>query len=384
VNTPTSKTPLGIAEFFASLKDPRVARTQRHALMSILVLSLLAVICGAEGWDEMARFAETKQSWLETWLDLPNGTPCADTFRRVLSALDPQEFHRCFVAWMAALARGTQGKLVAIDGKTMRGSFARSLGRAAVHMVSAWVAENGLVLGQMATEEKSNEITAIPQLLALLELTGATVTIDAMGCQRKIAEAIVDKGADYILALKGNQSTLQQEVEGFFEHADKTDFKDIAHTTHQTVDGEHGRIEVRRVWAITEVGWMDARRDWKNLRSLILVESERTIDGKTSLERRHFISSHRELDAAALAPLIRGHWGIENSLHWVLDVVFDEDRCRIRQGHGAENFALLRKLALALFKQETSAKTSVNQKKKMASWSDAYALRVLTAGFPEE
>jgi predicted transposase YbfD/YdcC len=353
--------------------------------MNILVLSLLSVICGAEGWDEMAEFAESKRDWLETWLDLPNGTPCADTFRRVLSALEPKEFQRCFSEWMAAVAGGTEGKLVAIDGKTIRGSFARSLGKSAVHLVSAWVAENSLALGQLATEEKSNEITAIPQLLALLELRGATVSIDAMGCQTKIAEAIVSKGADYILALKGNQSTLQQEVESFFKHAGKTGFKDIPHTFDETVDGEHGRLEVRRVWATADLDWMqDAKKSWTNLRTLVLVESERTVDGKTSTERRHYISSHRELDAQRLGQLIRGHWAVENGLHWVLDVVFDEDSCRIRQGHGAENFALLRKLALALFKQETSAKKSVAMKRKRAGWDHLYGLRVLAAGYSEK
>jgi predicted transposase YbfD/YdcC len=378
VNAPSTKTPTGIAEFFATLKDPRVARTQRHPLMSILVMSMLAVICGAEGWDEMAWFASSQRSWLETWLELPNGTPCADTFRRVLSALDPEEFNRCFVAWMAAVSKGMAGKLVAVDGKTMRGSFARKLGKSAVHMVSAWAAENALVLGQLATEEKSNEITAIPQLLALLELTGATVTIDAMGCQRKIAEAIVDKGADYILALKGNQSTLHDEVAEFFAHARQMGFKDTPFTFHETVDGEHGRIEVRRVWASTQVDWMSVRKEWKKLGTLVLVESERTVDGQTSTEQRHYISSHGDLDAEQLGARIRAHWSIENRLHWVLDVVFDEDRCRIRQGHGAENLAWMRKIALAAFRRETSLKKkSVNQKRKTAAWDHDYALRVL-------
>jgi len=382
---PAEAAPQWIVATFRTLPDPRVDRTKRHPLISVVVVALLAVICGCEGWDEMARFAAMKEEWLKTWLELPNGTPCADTFRRVFAALSPEEFHRCFVQWMAALARGTKGKLVAIDGKTMRGTLARSLGKTALHMVSAWLGENQVVLGQMATAAKSNEITAIPQLLALLDVEGATVSIDAMGCQKKIAEAIVSKGADYILALKGNQSTLEKEVEEFFDAARKQGFRDIPHSFHETVDGDHGRIEVRRVWATSETGWMlDARKEWTKLQSLVLVESERCLNGQTSIEHRHYISSHASLDAQGLGQLIREHWGVENGLHWVLDVTFAEDRCRIRQGHAAENFALLRKLALALFKQETTLKTSIAQKKKAAGWDHNYGLRVLTAGVPDK
>ena len=373
-----------MVEIFESLPDPRVERTKLHPLAAVVVLGLFAVISGCEGWDEMARFSSAKVEWLQTWLDLPNGAPCADTFRRVFAALDPDAFHRCFVRWMSEMAQGTKGKLVAIDGKTMRGTVSRALGKTPLHVVSAWLAENNLTLGQVVTDEKSNEITAIPALLALLNVEGATITIDAMGCQKKIAAAIVEKGAEYILALKGNQSTLENEVEGFFAEAQKTAFRDTPHTFHESVDGDHGRIETRRVWATSEVSWMlDAKKDWKNLRSLILVESERTVDGKTTVEHRHYISSHETLDAQRLGELVRGHWSVENNLHWVLDVTFDEDRSRIRDGHSAQNLALLRKLALAFFKNEKTLKTSIAQKKKMAGWERDYALRVMLAGVPD-
>lgn len=323
-----------------------------------------------------------KAEWLKTWLDLPNGTPSADTFRRVMAALDPKEFHRCFMQWMVTLAGGTKGKLVAIDGKTMRGTLARAAGKTAIHMVSAWLGENNLVLGQMMTEAKSNEITAIPQLLELIDVKGSTVTIDAMGCQTKIAQVIVGKGADYILALKGNQSTLEQEVASFFADARTTGFQGVPHSFHETVDGDHGRIETRRVWVTTQLDWMlDAKKSWSNLQSLVLVESERFVNGKTTIELRHYISSHKTLDAKLLGESIRAHWGVENGLHWVLDVTFNEDRCRIREGHAAENFALLRKLALTLFKCETSLKMSIALKKKSAAWDHNYGLKVLAAGF---
>jgi predicted transposase YbfD/YdcC len=374
-----------MVEIFESLPDPRVERTKRHPLSSVMVLALFAVICGCEGWDDMARFSAMKRAWLETWLDLPNGTPSADTFRRVIAMLDPAEFHRCFVAWMSALAGGTKDKLVSIDGKTVRGTLRSALGKSALHLVSAWCAENSVVLGQVATAEKSNEITAIPELLALLDLSGATVTIDAMGCQKKIAEAIVAKSADYILALKGNQSTLEHEVQDFFAVARKNDFLDVAHSFHETVDADHGRVEVRRTWATCDTDWMlDAKKDWKGLRTLIRVENECTKDGKTTVDHRHYISSHTTADAEHLGKLVRGHWGIESALHWVLDVTFREDSCRIHDGHAAENFALLRKIALALFKQETSTKTSVALKKKSAGWDHTYGLKVLAAGFPEK
>jgi predicted transposase YbfD/YdcC len=368
---------------FAGLPDPRVERTRRHPLMSVLMLALVSMISGCEGWDEMARFCAIREEWLKTWIDLPNGTPCADTFRRVFMALDTRVLHGCFVQWMAAIGGRPDGKLIAIDGKTMRGTLAKALGKTALHLVSAWVPDDGIVLGQVITAEKSNEITAIPELLELIAVKGATVTIDAMGCQTKIADLIISKGAHYILALKGNQSTLADDVKLFFEEAKRTKFADIKHLFHETVDADHGRVEVRKIWTTTDIEWMvDAKKNWKGLGALICIESEHTKAGVVTTESRHYITSHSDKSAEELGARVRAHWGIENGLHWTLDTTFHEDACRIR--NGAENFALLRKLALILFKQEKSLKTSVRQKKKAAGWDQDYALRVMTAGFPAD
>ena len=380
---------LGIFAFFAELPDPRVKRTQLHPLMNILILALLAVLCGAEGWEEMEEFGEAKYSWLCTFLDLPHGIPCADTFRRVFSALDPAAFGKCFIAWAQALAGGTDGKIVPIDGKTLRHSFDTATGHKALHLVNAWVLENRLVLGQYATEEKSNEITAIPKLLDLIDVRGATVTMDAMGCQRAIADVIVEKGADYVMGLKTNQETAFEEVAEFFADARANDFKDVPHTFHETIDGsEHGRIEVRRVWSTQDIGWFEDIGRWRGLRSIIMIERERTVgDGKTSRECHYYWSS-RESSAEVFARIIRGHWSIENELHWCLDVGFREDESRIRTDHGPENLALLRKVAINLAKNErTSKKTSkkgVRVKQKRAGWDNDYLIRLLRVGLPEK
>jgi predicted transposase YbfD/YdcC len=374
---------LGIFAFFETLPEPRVERTRRHPLMSVLVIALLTMICVGEGWEDMEAFGLAKQAWLETFLDLPYGIPSEDTFRRVLSALDPRAFNACFIAWVQALAQGTSGKLIPIDGKTIRHSFDRATGKKALHVVSAWIANNRLTLGQIVTEEKSNEIAAIPKLLELLDIRGATVTLDAMGCQREIAEKIVDQGADYIMGLKGNQGTARKEVEEFFTDAHATAFRDVEHTFHETVDGsDHGRLEVRRVWASRELGWFADLLKWKGLQSIIMIESERTVGAETSSERRYYWSSHG-VDAETFAAMIRGHWGIENQLHWCLDVGFREDESRIRADHGPENIALLRKIAMNLAKSERSHKRGIQAKRKLAAWDDAYLLKLLRAGLPE-
>ena len=371
---------LGVFAFFEAVPEPRVERTRLHPLPNILIIALLAMICVGEGWEDMEEFGLAKEAWLGTFLDLRNGIPSADTFRRVLSAVDPKAFNACFIAWVQALSVGTSGKLVAIDGKTVRHSFDRATGRKALHVVSAWIAENRLTLGQVATEAKSNEITAIPQLLALLDIRGATITVDAMGCQKAIAEKVIDQGADYIMGLKGNQGTAHKEVEEFF--TDK-DFKDVEHTFHETVDGsEHGRLEVRRAWASQELDWFADLPKWKGLRSIIMIERERTVGaGETSIERRYYWSSH-VVDAEIFAAMIRGHWGIENQLHWCLDVGFREDESRIRTDHGPENLALLRKIAMNLAKSERTHKKGIQAKRKLAAWKDAYLLKLLQAGLP--
>jgi predicted transposase YbfD/YdcC len=371
--------PLAIWSHFEGLKDPRVERTRRHELMDIVIISLLAVVCYADGWSEIVDYAKTKESWLRTFLKLPNGIPCDDTFRRVFAALDPEQFQACFLSWTRSLVGGTNGKLVAIDGKTARHSFAGEEGKGPLHLVSAWVAQNQLVLGQVATESKSNEITAIPKLLELLDLHGATVTIDAMGCQKAIAEKIVDGGADYILALKDNHPTLHGEVELFFDSVRAEGLQDLRWDRSESVDGGHGRIELRRVFASDDIDWMAEKASWKALRSVVMVESERTIGEKTSVERRYYLSS-LAADAGAIGEKIRGHWGIENELHWVLDMAFNEDRSRIRRGKAPDNFALLRKIALNLLKHEKTCRRGLEGKRKRAAWDDQYLLKVLEAG----
>lgn len=374
---------LGVFAIFETVPEPRVERTRLHPLVNILVIALLAMICVGEGWEDMEAFGVAKEAWLGTFLDLRHGIPSADTFRRVLSALNPKAFNACFIAWVQALSVKTSGKLIAIDGKSVRHSFDRATGRKALHVVSAWIAENRLTLGQIATEEKSNEITAIPQLLELLDIRGATITVDAMGCQRAIAEKVIDKGADYIMGLKGNQETAHDEVKAFFTDAHARGFHDVEHTFHETVDGsDHGRLEVRRAWASQQLAWFEDLPKWKGLRSIIMIESERTIGTETSTERRYYWSSHA-VDATAFAAMIRGHWGIENQLHWCLDVGFREDESRIRTDHGPENIALLRKIAMNLAKSERSHKRGVQAKRKLAAWSDDYLLKLLQAGLPQ-
>ena len=374
---------IGIFAFFEDLPEPRVERTRLHPLMNVLIIGLLTMICVGEGWEDMEAFGLAKQAWLATFLDLRHGIPSEDTFRRVFSALDPRAFNACFIAWVQALSEGTAGKLIPIDGKTIRHSFNRATGKKALHVVSAWIANNRLTLGQIATEEKSNEITAIPKLLELLDIRGATVTVDAMGCQKDIAEKIVDQGGDYIMGLKGNQATAHNEVEEFFTDARAREFRDVEHSFHETIDGsEHGRLEVRRVWASPQLDWFADLPKWKGLRSIIMIESQRTVGTETSSECRYYWSSH-VVDAKIFAEMIRGHWGIENQLHWCLDVAFGEDQSRIRTDHGPENIALLRKIAMNLAKNERSHKRGIQAKRKLAAWDDAYLLKLLQAGLPQ-
>lgn len=373
----------GILRFFGELPDPR-AHNVIHKLHDILVIAICAVICGADGWVEVEEFGRSKRAWFATFLDLPGGVPSHDTFGRVFAHLAPDAFERCFVAWTSALPGTTGGaKLVAIDGKSIRRSFEHAWDKSGMaHLVSAFVDANRVVFGQVAVADKSNEIDAIPRLLALLDLAGATVTIDAIGCQTEIARQITEAEGDYVLAVKENQPTLHRRVSALLDEAILDGFEGMRHDTFQSTDGGHGRVERRRVWVTDEVGWLgeELLANWPGLASVAAVECRREdlSAGKTSTERRYFISSRKALDAKAMAEAVRGHWSVENKLHWQLDVSFNEDQRRIRKHHGAENFSRLCRLALNLLKRDKSAKIGVHGKRLKAGWDEPYLLRLLT------
>ena len=365
-----------IIDCFASLTDPRIFLKTRHKLIDIIVITLCAVLAGADEWTEIASFGRSKEQWFRNFLELPFGIPSHDTFGRVFSKICPEEFEKCFLDWVRASFPNIGPQVVAIDGKTLRRSYDRSSNKAAIHMVSAWATENRLVLGQIKTEEKSNEITAIPELLRALALRGCIVTIDAMGCQKQIVKQIVEQGADYVISLKGNQGTLHKEVELLFQDAKEKGFKDLAHDTCETTDGEHGRIETRRFTTTSEVDWFEEKSKWKKLTSLGMVESRREIGDKITDETRYFISSLPS-DAATFARACRGHWGIENGLHWTLDIAFREDDSRIRLGHAANNLAIIRHFALNLIKQDKKRKIGVKGSRKRAGWDLNYLQHLL-------
>ena len=370
---------LTIGEHFADLEDPRVDRTKRHSLVSIITIALCAVICGAESWDDIEEFGEAKHGWLVTFLDLANGIPTHDTFNRVFAALDPAGFEACFATWMKAVATIVPGEIIAIDGKTVRRSHDRAHGKAAIHLVSAWAATNRLVLGHVAVDSKSNEITAIPELLRALSLTGCLVTIDAIGCQKGIAQQILDQGGDYVLALKENQPRLLDEVSSLFTQARDQVFVDLQSEQARDVDKGHGRLEIRHHSVITDpdiLRWLHDEYHWPGLRGIGKVEAERRIAGARSSETRYYLLS-RALPASDFGSAVRSHWGIENQVHWTLDMTFGEDQSRIRHGHAAENFVVLRHLALNLLRRQQTKRLSLKAKRLKAGWDDAYLLQIL-------
>ena len=368
-------TPLG---YFKNMPDPR-GKNKLHDLSAMIVIAICAVICGADGWVQVEQFAKAKRKFFKSLLDLRPGIPSHDTFGRVFALLDPDAFERCFMAWTRSLAAATGGSLVNIDGKALRGSFRHAWENSGMtHLVSAFVSANHMVFGQLAVDAKSNEITAIPKLLELLDLKGTVVTIDAMGCQKSIAARIVAGGGDYYLGLKGNQGQLHEKVKHLMDEAILEKFAGMKHDFFEQVDGDHGRIETRRVWCTPEVKWLgELAGDWPGLGLLVAVESVRDVDGKTSVERRYYIGSRAQATAAEAAEAIRGHWNIENRLHWILDMSFHEDQCRIRKDHGAENFSRLRRIALNLLQRDTTKKVGINTKRLVAGWDHEYLLGLL-------
>jgi predicted transposase YbfD/YdcC len=366
---------------FSVLPDPRTDRTRKHFLVDILFIAVCTLICGGEGFTDMEEFGEAKEEWLRKYLELPNGIPSHDTFRRVFSILDPLAFGQCFTRWSQALHDATNGEVIALDGKTIRHSFDTFSKQPALHMVSAWASENGLALGQVRVDEKSNEITAIPRLLEIIDVKGRIITTDAMGCQRDVAKRIVDKKGDYVFCLKGNQESLHDEVKFFFEECRRANYKDVEHRYFETVEKDHGRIEIRRCWVVEDdaIQWLEREDQWPGLKSIAAIESQRKIRGKTTTETRYFISSLKG-SAKKVANAAREHWAIENSLHYVLDVTFNEDKSRIRKDNAPENLVVLRRIALNMVKKEqTHKKSSVRRKVKAAGWDNSYLEQILVS-----
>lgn len=364
-----------IEKHFANLTDPR-RYNSRHKIIDIITIAICAVICNADSYEHIAVFGQAKYDWFKKILELPHGIPSADTFERVFARIDPKEFKTCFMQWVQAISQLTKGEVIAVDGKTLRRSHDKSNGKAAIHMVSAWACVNGLVLGQVKTEEKSNEITAIPQLLNTLEIKGCIVTIDAMGCQKAIGETIIEKGGDYVFSLKGNHSNLHDDVKAYFQGVKQNEIEDASLDYHETIDGEHGRIEIRKYWTSSDLSWLQGKENWPNLETICMVERERQFADRTENETSYYIGSLAN-NAEKYSNAIRSHWSVENSLHWVLDVTFNEDQSRIRKDNAPDNFAVLRHIALNMIKMETSLKKSIKCKRLRAGWDDSYLSKIL-------
>lgn len=376
----TTKPAQSLTKHFASVKDPHIGNAKRHLLLDILVRAICAAICGANTWVEVELWGKANRQWLSTFLELPNGIPSHDTFGRVFALLDAKQFRRCFLVWVRAVSKLTQGQIVALDGKKLRRSHDRSCRKQALIMVSAWATANGVVLGQLKVNAKSNEMKVIPELLKLLDLTGCIVTLDALNCQSKVAAQIKPQNADYILAVKENQGKLHADLKDLFAGCLAENFQQVPHGYHRTVNKGHGRIEIRECWTLSDPEYLDylqQRHLWSGLQTVVMVRAERRIHGKCTSAIHYYISSLAN-DARRLLASVRKHWGIENSLHWILDVAFREDESRMRKLNSPENFAMVRHVAHVLLKQEHTEKVGIQAKRMKAAWDRDYLLQVLS------
>lgn len=369
----------------SEVPDPRIDRRKDHDLLDVLVISVCTLLCAGESFNDMEDFGKAKYEWFKTFLNLRNGIPSHDTFNRVFAALDPQQFLDCFLRWTQSLRQAVSQEVVALDGKALRRALDKD--QSVKYIVSAWAESNGLVLGQLKVADKSNEITAVPELLRVLELSGCIVTLDAMGCQKQIAKEIIEADADYVLALKGNQETVHQEVKSFLDAAlaereaprpagAKLSRAAASLSCVETLEKDHGRLETRRYYQSDQLNWFADRAKWEGLKSVGMVESIRELEGKATVERRYYLAS-LPLGVETFARAVRSHWGVENKVHWIMDVCFGEDQSRARTGYAAENLATLRRLALNLLKKEKTKKRGIRGKQLNASWDHAYLLRLL-------
>jgi predicted transposase YbfD/YdcC len=384
-NDKTKLAKTSLVAHFARMPDPRINRRRDHDLIDILVIAVCTLLCAGETFNDMEDFGKAKHDWFRTFLNLHNGIPSHDTFNRVFAALDPKEFLACFLRWTQSLREAVPQEIVALDGKALRRALNKH--QSVKYIVSAWAESNSLVLGQLKVADKSNEITAVPELLRVLELSGCIVTIDAMGCQKKIAKEIIEADADYVLALKGNQETVHEEVRSFLDAAlleqqtprlqgAKLSKAAATLASLETVEKDHGRLEIRRYYQSDQLDWFADQLKWEGLESVGMVESIREVDGKTTVERRYYLAS-LPLAVETFARAVRSHWGVENKVHWIMDVCFREDQSRARAGYAAENLATLRRLALNLLKRENTKKRGIRGKQLNAGWDHAYLLRLL-------
>ena len=368
-----------LAEHFAALEDPRAEHLTDHKLIDIIMIAICGVVCGAENWTDIVLFGQERQDWLGQFLELGQGRPSHDTFGRVFARIDTEQFQLCFTSWEQAVFQATKGEVIALDGKTVRRSHDRTNNKEAIHVVSAWATANHLVLGQQKVDEKSNEITALPELLRLLDIGGCIITIDAMGARPEIAEQVIEQEADYLLTVKDNQRNLHEDMQLFFELSHQDNFQKVEHTYHRTVNKDHGRIEIRECWAISgedSLRFLRGFAQWKELSTIAMVTSERQLQGRTTVETRYYISSLTN-DPKKILHAARSHWGVENSLHRVLDEAMSEDASRIRKDNAPANMALLRRIALNLLKQERTLKRGIQGKRLKAAMNPDYLAKVL-------